>query len=145
MKKKLVAAVVIAVAVIAVVLALEWGNITSWYVWRHSVPDPATRRSVAGVQPNDVESVRLESLSLPVPCHKTIRDRAVVALLVNGLKEATIPEPMPCNRVDHITLILKGGKKVGPFAFSVDSEVDSFSPPFVDGLKKAGIRVPHRG
>lgn len=70
------------------------------------------------------------------------RNPDAIALFLLGLQEARIPREIALNRVHHITLLLKGGKVIGPFDFAQGRRIDNFSPTFIQGLKKAGLKEP---
>jgi len=141
MKRLKIIVVVAICVVVAVVVVSEWGAISMWHAWSRSKPDTAVRNAVLGTSVADISYVKLETPFAPT----VIRNRTIIALLLKGLKQATLPEPLLQNRTDKITLVLGSGKVLGPFAFSLDREVDSFSPAFVDGWRQLGIRVPRRG
>jgi len=110
-------------------------------------PADDVRAAVQGIGLSEVKACDIlsHSIYLQLGTDPTrVTDRESISLLLTGLKEASYPEPFIMNRVDSITLILKDGRRVGPFAFSTDREVDAFSPEFVKGLEREGIALRNR-
>lgn len=135
---RIAAVLIICIGVIVAIGASKWNELSVWYAWQKSKPNVAVQNAVSGLKAKDISYIELKTPFFP----KEIRSRATIAALLNGLKAATLPDSLMKNRVDTITLSLKTGKKRGPFYFSLDREVDSFSPEFVSGLRSAGIKVP---
>lgn len=109
-----------------------------------TVPANDVSSVASGIQPSQVKAFEIQSMQVYMSTGSDVKrttDRKSIDLLLTGLKKARYPDPMPQNRVDHITLILKDGRRIGPFAFSVDREIDAFSPEFIAGLKNEGISV----
>ena len=139
--RRLAAAVVVAIvmfALVALAVPATRTGLATWYTWRGTEPDMSVRSAISQVKPADIMSVELVVL----PGRITVRDADAVRLLLTGLQQASSPRQNLKYQLDRVTIVLKGGKRVGPFPFSTRREVDSFSPEFVEGLRKAGIKVP---
>lgn len=109
------------------------------YIWYGCKPYGEVRNATAKVKLVDVKLVKLES---PFRPSVFVSDRSTQRLLLRGLQGALLPPQVYKNRVEHAIVVLKGGKRLETFGFSTRREVDAFSPSFVEGLRRAGIRVP---
>ena len=138
MKRYLLHAILALIALTGVGLTLRWmasnNGLGSQAV---TVPANDIRERVHTVRLSEVQLAKISARLYS----RQITDRESLALLLNGLRDARYPDPMPQNRVDSIVLVLRDGRHLGPFHFSIDRREDAFSPCFVAGLERAGIPI----
>ena len=135
--------VAVVCAVVLIVAVLAWKPISTWWQWRHHTkPDVETRMAVSGLKPAQIDSIQMNSPYTPTPWRDIVRDRPAIRLLLAGLKDAHVPDPMRENRAETVVIRLRNGKSIGPFYFSTDRPIDAFSPTFIEGLKAIKMRLP---
>jgi len=127
------------VAVLSIAAFLSRSAIVEWRMWSHTIPAEDVRQAVKEVSPSEVAAVTLDAG--PMPGGIVVTDRKTVRLLLQGLKNARVPEPLYLDRTDSVALKLKNGKVIGPFCFSLEQRIDAFSLEFIEGLGKAGLKV----
>ena len=127
------------VGVLSIAALLSRPAIVEWRMWSHTIPAEDVRQAVKGIHVSEVAAVTLDAG--PVPGGIVVKDRETVQLLLQGLKNARVPEPLYLDRTDSVAVKLKNGKVIGPFCFSLEQRIDAFSLEFVEGLKQAGLKV----
>ncbi len=105
------------------------------------LPGTDVRTAVSKLTPSDIALLQLDVFLHPAGII-TVRDPRIIAILLNGLKKAVIPNG-PCweDGDDTILLVLKNGKTVGPFLFNPGRRAECLGPAFIKGLKAAGVEV----
>ena len=139
MRKHKILTIIIAVAMLSIAVFLRWPAIVEWWMWSHAVPAENVRHAIRGLHTSEVASVVLDAG--PMPGGVVVKDRKTVKLLLQGLKNAKVPEPLYFDRTDSVALKLKNGRSVGPFVFNLEHRIDAFSPEFIKGLKAAGLNA----
>lgn len=138
MKRYLLHALLALIALVGVGFTLRWMESGDKLGSQATaVPADDVRETVQMVKLSEVQSARIIARLYS----RQVTDRESLALLLEGLRDARYPDPMPQNRVDSIVLVLREGGHLGPFHFSIDRPEDAFSPCFVAGLKRAGIPI----
>jgi hypothetical protein len=137
-KVKIVAWLLVFLVVLTAIIISNWDSIMVQYAWFRAKPEHVIRNQVSGLNPTDIAYIELKAPYM----YKQVHNRAVIAKMLSGLQNAVVPDPLIKNRVDIVILYLKSGNQLGPYMFSIEREVDSFSPEFVYGLRQLGIKVP---
>ena len=99
-------------------------------------PDQYTRKKAQQV---DLKAVKEVSLYLDDGRQQAlvVTDPKTIALLVNGLKDAT--ETGISNQLSGVEATDKNGKSLVSANFSLDFPSHALSPKFIEGLKAAGV------
>jgi len=135
--------VAVVCAVVLAIAVLAWKPIGIWWQWHHNTePDVETRMAVSRLKATQIDAIQVDSPRTRVPWRDIVRDRPAIRMLLAGLQDARVPEPMLENRAETVVIRLKNGNTVGPFYFSADRRIDAFSPTFIEGLKAIKMRLP---
>lgn len=127
-------------ALLIVIVIIIIAGLCHWFTKNIMEPDTTTRNAVAKLTADQIVSIEIMVLGQP-PYPRVVKDKKAIAALLKGLKNATLPVPMPKNRLDSIAIMTKTGATLGPFNFSAKSEADAFGLEFAQGLRLSGIKI----
>ncbi len=101
------------------------------------LPAEATRKAARELDLKAVKAVQLNVSPDDRPQQITVTDPQTIALLVEGLKDATTTTFS--NQVDSVEVVDKNDRVLVWDNFSMDYPSHAISPKFIEGLKAAGV------